>query len=262
MEEKKNNRAILVVTLALVAVMAVLLAVFMLRSDSGQEGIVLPATQKDPVSDKQPENEAIAEFLELSTENVLPALRSLSRPQYYHQSFEVTRLGASFQVSHQVELWYNGGLIHAELRTQSQVKSVFTDGETVWIWYDSDLTPICLTLDSSVTLEDLLGLPAFDYLDTLEGETIVDAGYETPDENGSKLVFVCTKDASTAKRYWVDLESGLLCQSDVLEDSQQVYLMTQTAFDRLAPGDQAFSGRFCLPDGSEPFIVERETQQP
>ncbi len=262
MEEKKNNRAVLVVTLSLVAVMAVLLAVFMLRSHQGQQGIVLPTVQKDSVTDTQPESETMAEFLELSTDNVLPALRSLSRPRYYHQSFDITLLGTSFQASRQVELWYNGGLIHAELRTQNQVKSVFTDGETVWIWYDSDLTPICLTLDSSVTLEDLLGLPAFDYLDTLEEETIVDAGYETPDEDGHKLVFVCTKDASTARRYWVDLDSGLLCRSDVLEDSQQVYLMTQTAFDRLAPGDQAFSGRFCLPDGSEPFIVEREMQQP
>lgn len=262
MEGKKNNRAILVVTLSLVAVMAVLLAVFMLRSDSGQEGIVLPTAQKDSVADQQPKSETMAEFLELRTDNVLPALRSLSRPRYYHQSFEVTLPGSSLQVSYQVELWYNGGLIHAELKTQSQVKSIFTDGKTVWIWYDSDLTPISLTLDSSVMLEDLLGLPAFDYLNTLEGETIVDAGYETPDEGGNKLVFVCTKDASTARRYWVDLESGLLCQSDVLEDSQQVYLMTQTAYDRLAPGDQAFSGRFCLPDGSEPFIVEREMQQP
>lgn len=262
MEGKKNNRAILVVTLSLVAVMAVLLVVFMLRSHQGQEGIVLPTAQQDPVTDQRPESETKADFLELTTGNVVSALRSLSRPQYYHQSFEVTLFGASFQSAHEVELWYNGGLIHAEVRKRNQVKSVFTDGETVWIWYDSDLAPISLTLDSSVTLEDLLGLPAFDYLDTLDKETIVDASYEAPDGDGKKLVFVCTKDALTARRYWIDLESGLLCQSDVLEDSQQVYLMTQTAFDRLAPGDQAFSGRFCLPDGSEPFIVEREMQQP
>lgn len=260
MEEKKNNKPIAIVSLALVAVMAILVLVFLLRPSSQNQGILLPDVQQEAVSEQQPQSAVETEFLELTTGNVLQALQSLSRPAYYHQSFDVVLDAGRRSITRQVDVWVNGGLIHGEIRTDGQVKSVFTDGTTAWIWYDWDLQTVSVELDPSVTLEDLLGLPAFDFLQTLEAAAIVDAAYQQ--EEDQKIVFVCTQEEDRVQRYWIELQSGLLTQYDVLENSEQIYAVTQTGFDRLAPGDQAFAGRFCLPDGTEPFTVERQMQQP
>lgn len=261
MEERKSNRPIFIVSMALIAVVAILVAVFLLRPASNQDGIVLPDPQQDSIPDQQPQTEAESGFLVLNTGNVVSALEALTKPQYYHQSFTVIVTAGRYTASKQADVWVNGGLIHAEIRSGTQTKSLLSDGETVWIWYDTDLQPICLTLEATVTLEDLLGLPSFDFLESLRNAEIVDASYELLEEE-QRCVYVCTQNDIQVNRYWIDLDSGLLCRSDVLEDSTLVYEVNQTDFDRLAPGDQAFTGRFCLPDGTEPFTVEREMRQP
>ena len=58
------------------------------------------------------------------------------------------------------------------------------------------------------------------------------------------------------------MHSGLLYQSDILEQSRQVYEVRQDEVSILAPGDQAFTGRFCLPDGRDPFTAKTETPLP
>lgn len=260
MEEQKNNKPIAVVSLAVVAVMAILVLVFLLRPSSDKQGILLPDPQQDAIAEQRPQTSVETEFLELTTENVLQVLQSLNSPGYYHQKFEVVLNTGRRSMTKQVDVWVNDGLLHGEIRTGNQLKSLLTDGNTAWIWYDSDLNPVAVELNPTVTMEDLIGLPAFDFLRTLAEGNIVDAAYEQ--ETNEKYVFVCTQEEARADRYWIDLQTGLLNRYDVLENSEQIYTVTQTDFDRLAPGDQAFAGRFCLPDGTEPFTVERQMLQP
>lgn len=252
--EKKNNRSILVVVMALIAVVAVLMIVFLMNPAEQKEEIILPSAQLNPLPEQQPETSTASDFLELDIGNAIEALQSLTRPQFYHQSYRVSLLNGMLSAERDVEIWYNNGLIHAEVKLPYQLKSVLTDGTSLWIWYDTDLQPVQLTLDSSITMEDVLGLPGFDYLQTLTQSTVVDVGYELLDES-RRCIFLCTQLGKRAERYWIDLETGLLYQHDVLEDSQQIYTVTQRTFDRLAPGDEAYAGRFCLPDGTEPFTA-------
>lgn len=252
--EKKNNRSILVVAMALIVVVAVFVTVFLMHPAEQKEEILLPSAQLNRLPDQRPYTSTASDFLELNIENAIEVLKSLNRLQFYHQSYRVSLLNGVLAAERDVEIWYNNGLIHAEVKLPYQLKSVLTDGTTLWIWYDTDLQPVQLTLDSSITMEDVLGLPGFDYLQTLSQATVVDAGYELLDES-RRCVFVCTQLGKRAERYWIDMETGLLYQHDILEDSQQIYTVTQRAFDRLAPGDEAYAGRFCLPDGTEPFTA-------
>ena len=73
-----------------------------------------------------------------------------------------------------------------------------------------------------------------------------------------QCAYVCTQAGDVTWRYWVELDSGLLYMTDVLERSTQVYLVRQTYLELLAQEDESFSGRFQLPDGTRPFGAEEE----
>ena len=78
-----------------------------------------------------------------------------------------------------------------------------------------------------------------------------------------QCIYVCSQDTEyVTSRYWIDLDTGLMYRADVLEMSKQVYVLQQEGLELLAPGDEAFSERFVLPDGTTPFSTGTETPQP
>lgn len=263
MEERNNNRAIVAVSLSLIFVVVLLIILFLLSPDDKQEGIVLPDHTGESVSAQAPPTEANSGFVQITTENVFQALQGMQRPEYYHQLYTVSVGNETRQIIRSVELWNNGQLLHAEISDARQIKSILTDGTDVWMWYEHDLKPVCITLTETLSVEDLLGLPAFDYLETLKNGTIVTAEYQVSEQDQQQSVYVCVQnDRNCSNRYWIDLETGLLSCADTLEQSIQVYRVMQQEFSMLAQGDEAFSGRFCLPDGTEPFPIKRERLLP
>jgi len=263
MEERNNNRAIVAMSLALFFVIILLIVLFILSPDEEQDGIILPDHSVDSVITQSPNNEQSIEFVEITTENVVQALQGMQRPDYYHQVYTVSVGNQNRQLIRTVELWKNGQLLHAEVNDDRQIKSVLTDGTVAWIWYDQDLAPISLQLSNFMTVEDILGLPAFDYLQTLQDANIVTAEYQIDEANMHQSIYVCVQNETLlTNRYWIDLKTGLLNSADALDQSVQVYQVTQKDFSLLAQGDEAFSGRFCLPDGTEPFVVKREMPLP
>ena len=266
MEEKKNaNTTVLAVSAAMILVVILLGAYFLLGNDAGdqEEGIVLPSVQSGSATDPVTEDPTPDDFLRVNTENVVRVLQSLEKPAYYHQIYEVSVGSSITNAQRTVELWFNGPLIHAQIQDKNRIKSVLTDGVQAWLWYDTDPNPISLTLDADLTIEDLLGLPGFDYLAAMEQVPVVEADYLVMEEPQTQCIFVCAQEnAEIAERWWINLENGILYRADALENSQLVYEVRQTQFSLLAQGDEQFNGKFALPDGSEPFPITRERLLP
>lgn len=257
--------SILAVFIAVLLVLVILLA-FFFQSSYGQknETIVLPDPPAAPSVQDAAEEPPADDFVQVSTDNVLSVLEHMSRPSSYHQVYTVTVGADETQAAHVVELWVNGPLVRAEISNGIQTKTLLTDGSMAYLWYEGDLQPLSLTLDESVSMEDLLGLQSYDYLLSIEPEQIQDADFVVLDDPEQiQCIYVCSQDAAyVTSRYWVDLETGLLYKADILELSKQVYALRQDLFELLAEEDEAFSDRFCLPDGEMPFVKETETPQP
>lgn len=267
--KKRSGNAAWAVSAALIAVILLFLVFFLTQNPAEEtEGIVLPSPQ-DPlqqgtVSDPSKENEAfISQFLEITDKNVLSALQSLSRPVAYHQIYKVTVGSEEASYVCQVVLWVKGSLLHAEISDGTQVRKVISDGSLAYIWYDNDESVIMVELDQTMRMEDILGLPDFDSYLSLDQSSVVDSEYLILEDQEIPCIYVCAQqDLQYSSRYWVNLNTGLLYQSDVLENSSRVYEIQQQFYEGLALEDEAFRNRFLLPDGSDPFSAASKMLQP
>ena len=252
---KKSNIAVIVFSMALLLVLALVVALFFRGTPSqSKDSILLPSAQIGTVQSPELSAGTDTEFIQVSNENVLPMLRALDRPAYYYQSFRVNVGSDDIQAEKTVEFWVNQNLVRGQISDGNRTKNILSDGENAWLWYDSDQIAVSVSL-SSITVEDLLGVPEFDFLQMMERTRITDAEYLILSDPQRQCIFVCTQDeTSLSRRYWIDLESGLLYQGDVLDQNQRVYELRQERFELLAQGDESFSGLFFLPDGSDPFM--------
>lgn len=267
--QKIPSKAVWAVSAAVIVVVVLLILLFITQTPSaGQESIVLPPAQEAPSLESEAPSQEDAEeddgsYFEVTNDNVVMALQTLNRPAAYHQSYTVTVGSDTVQASRNVDFWVNGQFLHAEISDEHQTRSVISDGNTAYIWYETDDDFVSVSLSSGTTIEDILGLPAFDSYLTLKPDMVVDSDYLVLEDPSVQCIFVCTQDESFGtSRYWINLDNGLLYQSDVLENSNQVYSIRQTFFETLAMEDESFRDRFLLPDGSAPFIAAREMPQP
>lgn len=254
---------------AAVILVVVLLAAFFLghQTPKEEDAILLPAPPTAG-SDTLPEEEALPEapdetFVALNNDNVVMALQTLHRPAAYHQTYDVSVGVDDAMTLKKVSLWVNGDLLQAEVSDEQQVRTLITDGTTAYMWYNGDEAYISVTLQDHMHVEDLLGLPDFDSYLELRPESVVDSGYLYLEDPQMQCIYVCLQSAeNTTVRHWVNLENGLLYQSDVLENSDQVYKIRQTQFEALAVEDETFADCFLLPDGTFPFTAKTRIQQP
>ena len=265
MTPKKNSgKAVWAVSISVILVALGMIGLFLLQMPSQQqETIVLPPeTVVEPTVESVPEQKPESDFLDVTNENVLPVLQTLTRPTAYHQTYSVTVGADDMQAAKTVELWVNGDMLHAEVSDDRQTRVLISDGSNAYLWYTDQKKILTVPLRENLTEEDILGLPAFDAFLSLNRSDVVDSDYLVLEDPQMQCIYVSTQDFNgVTTRHWVSLESGLLYQSDVLENSNQVYTIRQTGFSLLATEDESFDERFVLPDGSDPFI-EAETQQP
>ena len=269
MPQNRPKKAAWAVFAAFTAVALLLLLFFLTQNPAGDtEGIVLPSAPDAPQQGitAEPGTEADAdhnEFLEVTDKNVLSALQSLSHPAAYRQIYRVSIGTDDSAHVYQVMLWIKGSLLHAEILDDTQVRNVISDGMTAYIWYDDNKTAVSVTLENRIGTEDLLGLPDFDSYLTLSQEEVVDSEYLFLEEEQIPCIYVCAQtDSQYSSRYWINLNTGLLFRSDVLENSNRVYEIRQQLYETLALEDETFNDRFLLPDGSDPFTAASKMLQP
>jgi len=264
MEEKRlSNKSLVAVSLLLLSVVAGVILLFVMRPAVERDGIVLPDPVVENTQELPQSTQLQADFLTIDPNNVVDVLASLEAPEFFHQTYQVQINSGRTSSVRTVEIWVNGSWIHAEIHDGRRVKSVFTDGSEAWVWYDHDLTPDLFVLHDDLLLEDLLGLPNFDFQTMIAQAERTEAGYAVDPDTLLQYIYVHTgSDPDHETEYRFSLDTGLLFSNVVSENERQVYEVLQTAFDRLAYGDQAFEGRFCLPSGVVPFAIEARMPQP
>lgn len=252
---KKSNLAVIVFSLALLLVLALVVALFVRGNPTpNKDAIILPSVQLDPSAPSDGSADGDMSFIQVSKNNVLLMLRAINRPSYYYQCFTVTVGSDDVRSQKMVEFWVNGTFVRGKVSNGNKTKNILSNGEDAWLWHDSDEIPVSVAL-TTTTVEDLLGIPEFDFISLLEETTITDAEYLILNDPQLQCIFVCTQDESgLSRRYWIDLDSGLLYQGDILDQNRRVYELRQEQFEILAQGDESFSGQFILPDGSNPFM--------
>lgn len=253
--EKKSNAAVIIFSLALLLVLALVVALFIRGNPTpNEDAIILPSVQLEPSAPSNDSVDGDTSFIQVSIDNVLPMLRAINRPSYFYQCFTVAVGSDDVQSQKKVEFWVNGVYVRGKVTHGNNAKNILSNGEDAWLWYDSDDIPVSVSL-MTTTVEDLLGIPEFDYISLLEESSITDAEYLILNDPQLQCIFVCTQDESSlSRRYWIDLDSGLLYQGDILDQNRRVYELRQEQFEILAQGDQSFSGQFILPNGSDPFM--------
>ena len=257
-EDKKISKSVIVVSLTLAFVLILVIALFILgQRERSQNKIQLPDAHSE-ISDSTPvDTEGDNNLLSVDNQNVIDILTSMNRADFYHQLYSVEVGNGIDTAASTVELWVCEQFKQAQVTTSRNTKTVVSDGENIWIWYVSDHGYTNFLLTEDLTFEDVLGLPAFDYLNVLETAHITEAEYLILEEGNSETacIFLAAQQEEDADvRYWISLETGLLYEADAMNNSTQVYHVQQTAFDLLASEDEVFSDKFILPDGTS--IIE------
>ena len=171
--------------LATLAVIVVIGALFIgnIRQNT-RDAIVLPDTAQSVQSESQPDENKPA-LLEVTRENVQNIVRSLHRPQYYHQTYTITRQmnGAVSETS--AELWVADTRVCAVLTTASGEKHILTDGETLYVWYAGDETVRTLAAAQNATMDELIGIPTYEQVGAMPPAAITDGEFITDDRYDS-----------------------------------------------------------------------------
>ena len=253
-DKQKNLKMLLAVCAAALAVIAVLLLLFL----SGQAGrqheeIVLPESYPEaepPAPETGGETETV---LTVSADIVQAILQSMSRLSAFHQTFTVTQRSGTHARTSVVDIWASGGLVRAEIADEYETKSILTDGETVYVWYDNGDTPVALQVQDGSSYEDLAGLPTYEDLIRLPGSAVREGGFLADAQSGADLVYARVVTDGAEQQYWVSTDTGLLYRQTTTVDGTVVYEAEQTFLDVRADGDDTLSDMFRLPDGSSPF---------
>jgi len=247
----------IVLAAALLVIVFVLAAFLMARKGSNRDAITLPdGVPQDTTAPaaQQPDQAMVT----VSRDNVLKLLSTLERPEAYHQTVALSAALADGAAQGEAEIWRSGDLVRASVRRDGGEEDYLTDGKTVYLWYAGENRVRKLAPDTSVKLDDLIGVPSYEDLRDLTADRILEAGYLTLDEGeGVNCLYVSASadDDGYSSRYWIDVDHQLLYRAYTLSGGEQIYSMQQTALELLTTEDGDLKQRFALPDGSSPFAT-------
>lgn len=230
------------VTVAFLAVTVLVIAVMLTGTLRRTSHITLPSRDLSPGQAAAP-GEAPT-VVAVTPETVQTAIATLSRPQEYRRTVTVEQLWQGGSGSYETAVAVSGGWTRTDRTLNSgRVRHALTDGETTYIWYDSEETVFTapagtISADNEQTIptyEDILDLPA---------EAIAAADYRTI--SGVSCIYVETAEDADGYvlRYWVSVDTGLLTVSERLLEGEPVYRMAALELELPTAED------FTLPDGT------------
>lgn len=254
-EHRQALRTAIIVAAVVLAVTVLLVVLFFGASRQGQHAsITLPETPVTAAEEELPDEPDQNPFAEVTRENVQDVLRSLARPSSYHQKLAILTYAGGNSRQQQVDIWRSGELLRADLADDYGVKSILTDGKTLYMWYDGDKTALRTPMREGISVEELIGIPTYETLLSLDPAKIDESDFVTLEEQSQvACIYVSFTSGECSQYYWVDVTSGLLCRQTMLQSDSPVFTLQQIQLDLLIDGDETLSGAFCLPDGTEPF---------
>lgn len=232
------------ITAAFLAVTVLVIAVMLSGTLHRTSRITLPAAEQAP-GQAAVGGDALT-VVEVTPETVQAAIATLSRPQKYSRTVTVEQLWKGGSGAYETAAAVSGGWTRTDRTLPGgRVRHALTDGETTYIWYDSD-TEVYAAAAGGISADNEQTIPTYEDILNLPVEAIAAADYRTI--SGVNCIYVETEEDSEGYvlRYWVGVETGLLTVSERLLDGEPVYRMAALAPDQDLPTEADFT----LPDGT------------
>jgi len=247
----------LMISASFLVVAVIALISYFATRQSERTGITLP-----PASAVRPEDETIdmtgEGFVSVSPQNAATVVKTLRRPETYHQVLYKQIVSEDSTGIFSVHLWVNGDVCKLVLLESGQIRHILTNGSLVYIWYEDAADEIVsLELPSGISLDDLSGIPTYETIVELAPENIQDADYrQLAEQADAPCLYVRSSEPDgAAMSLWVDLSSGLLCKAEYIQDGKLRYSLHQSDLVVLDTSDAGVNQQLLLPDGSDPFVT-------
>lgn len=238
------------VTVAFLAVTVLVVVVMLSGTLQRSSRITLPSSEQTP-GQTAVSGDALT-VVEVMPETVQTAIATLSRPQEYRRTVTVEQLWTGGRGTYETAAAVSGGWTRTDRTLASgRVRHALTDGETTYIWYDSE-TEVYTAPAGGISADDEQMIPTYEEILELPVEAIVSADYRTISGVNCIYVETAADPAGYVLRYWVSVDTGLLTVSERLLDGEPVYRMAALALDQ----DLPTAADFTLPDGT--VLLEEE----
>ena len=256
MDGRRKHRPLWLFGAAALAVIVLFVLLFFgTRKNAAESRSTIALPEPVQPSAVQPEQSDFAiSRLEITRDNVQSVIASLSRPAAYHQTMTMTTAAGEKTFVKNAEVWVNGGQMRAEVQDANDKKSMLTDGDTLYLWYDGDNEAVEIPMNGAVSGDDLVGIPTYEMLADVKPEQILEASFVTLDDaDDCHCVFVSVEQSGVRQYFWISTDTGLLFRHTMLENGEVVYSAEQQSLSLLADTDASLDDVFTLPDGSRPF---------
>ena len=243
MNEKKRNW----ITWAFVAATIVIVALMLLSTLQRPSRIRLPATDTAPgqTSGEVETESGTLTVISVTPETVQAAIGSLSRPAAYRRTVTVEQIWSGGSGTSETSVVVRDGFTRTDRTLPGgQVRHIITDGESTYIWYNSEKTVYTVPA-GDISADDEQGIPTYEDILELPTESIVTADYRTISNVNCIYVETAPDEAGYTLRYWVNVETGLLVVAEKLLEEEAVYRMAALTLDEMLPT----ADQFILPDG-------------
>ena len=244
MEKRKVSR----VAMGFIALVVLVMVLMFSNSLRRSSRITLPsadsaAGQTDP--DAAGGGDALT-VIAVTPETVQAAIETLNRPGQYSRVIRVEQFWGGGSGSFETTVTVSGRWTRTD-RTlaDGQTRHTITDGETTYIWYNSENTVYSGTA-GEITPDDEQAIPTYETILDLPVEDIAVADYRSVSDVNCIYVETAEDSLGYVQRYWVSVDTGLLVASERLQDEETIYRMASLTVDLSVPS----ADRFILPDGT------------
>ena len=238
------------ITVAFLAVTVLVIAAMLSGTLHRTSRITLPAAEQAP-GQAAVGGDALT-VVEVTPETVQAAVATLSRPQKYSRTVTVEQLWKGGSGAYETAAAVSGGWTRTDRTLPGgRVRHALTDGETTYIWYDSE-TEVCTVPAGGISADNEQTIPTYEEILDLRLESIAAADYRTI--SGVNCIYVETAEDPDGYvlRYWVSVDTGLLTVSERMLNGEPVYRMAALSLDQDLPTAEDFT----LPDGT--MLLEAE----
>ncbi|MDD3347543.1 hypothetical protein [Oscillibacter sp.] len=209
--------------------------------------IELPASASvpDDPGGETPENDGGAlSVVEVTPRTVRAAVETLKRPAAYSRTVTVEQIWSGGSSTENASVAVLDGWTRTDRTlTTGQVRHTLTDGETTYIWYNSE-TAVYAAPAGEISADNEQAIPTYEDILELEEEEITAADYRTISGLNCIYVETAADEGGYVTRYWVSVDTGLLAVAEKLLDGETVYRMAALTV-AAAPA----AANFTLPDG-------------
>ena len=231
------------ITVAFLAVTVLVIAAMLSGTLHRTSRITLPAAEQAP-GQAAVGGDALT-VVEVTPETVQAAVATLSRPQKYSRTVTVEQLWKGGSGAYETAAAVSGGWTRTDRTLPGgRVRHALTDGETTYIWYDSE-KEVYAAAAGGISADNEQTIPTYEDILDLPVEAIAAADYRTI--SGVNCIYVETaEDRGYVLRYWVNVDTGLLVAAEKLLNGNTVYRMGAPSLELI---EEPSVSDFALPDG-------------